>query len=141
MATNLEILIQTCVELGSAKTLETLGLSAGEISQGTATAIYGKYFQDADRAGRIRPCSIESGTRCSQGRTEITIKSLYTMKAIKSIIKGILAIGMITGFILATGECETFQAVWSLLWIAEATFCGWALFKLVPEDFKQEDRV
>ena len=50
MATNLEILIQTCVELGSAKTLEKLGLSSGEISQRKARDIYGKYFMDAARA-------------------------------------------------------------------------------------------
>ena len=30
---NLETLIQTCIEIGSAKTLETLGVSSGEISQ------------------------------------------------------------------------------------------------------------
>ena len=30
MADNLQILIQTCIELGSAKTLETLGISSGE---------------------------------------------------------------------------------------------------------------
>ena len=48
MATNLEILIQTCVELGSAKTLETLGLSSGEISQRKARDVYGKYFMDAE---------------------------------------------------------------------------------------------
>ena len=41
MANNLEILIQTCVELGSAKTLETLGLSSGEISQRKARDVYG----------------------------------------------------------------------------------------------------
>ena len=31
---NLETLIQTCIELGSAKTMETLGAYSGEISQG-----------------------------------------------------------------------------------------------------------
>ena len=47
METNLEILIQTCVELGSAKTIETLGLSSGEISQRKATDTYHKCFMDA----------------------------------------------------------------------------------------------
>lgn len=50
METNLEILIQTCVELGSAKTIETLGLSSGEISQRKATDTYHKWFMDAARA-------------------------------------------------------------------------------------------
>lgn len=47
---NLETLIQTCIELGSAKTMETLGISSGEISQRRASDVYGKYFMDADRA-------------------------------------------------------------------------------------------
>lgn len=61
MNRNLEILIQTCVELGTARTLETLGVSSGEISQRKARNVYGKYFTDADKAGRIRPCRIENG--------------------------------------------------------------------------------
>ena len=47
---NLERLIETCIELGSAKTLETLGISYGEISLGGASYEYGKYFMDAARA-------------------------------------------------------------------------------------------
>ena len=52
---NLETLIKTGIELGSAKTMETLGISSGEISQRRARDVYGKYVTDADRAGRIRP--------------------------------------------------------------------------------------
>ena len=48
MADNLQILIQTCIELGSAKTLETLGISSGEISQRKARDTYHKWFVDAD---------------------------------------------------------------------------------------------
>ena len=47
---NLERLTETCIELGYAKTLETLGISSGEISQRRARDVYGKYFMDADRA-------------------------------------------------------------------------------------------
>lgn len=57
----LETLISTCIELGTARTLETLGVSSGEISQRRARDVYGKYFVDADRSGRIRPCRIEDG--------------------------------------------------------------------------------
>lgn len=78
MATNLEILIQTCVELGSAKTLETLGLSSGEISQRRARDVYGKYFTEADREGRIRPCRIESG-RC--GTRYYRVVDILALKA------------------------------------------------------------
>ena len=78
MATNLEILIQTCVGLGSAKTLETLGLSSGEISQRKARDIYGKYFMDADRDGRIILCRIESG-RC--GTKFYRVVDILSLKA------------------------------------------------------------
>lgn len=60
---NLEILIESAVELGSTKAMVALGLSAGEISQRRASDIYGKYFRDAVKDERIRPCRVESG-RC-----------------------------------------------------------------------------
>ena len=50
MADNVQILIQTCIELRSAKTLETLCISFGEISQREARDTYNKWFVDADRA-------------------------------------------------------------------------------------------
>lgn len=78
MSRNLEILIQTCVELGSAKTIEALGLSAGEISQRKARDTYGKYFTDADKEGRIRPCRIESG-KC--GTRFYRVVDILAMKA------------------------------------------------------------
>lgn len=58
---NLERLIETCVELGSAKTLETLGLTSGEISFSKAKKIYGKWFTDAYASQRIFPCRVENG--------------------------------------------------------------------------------
>ena len=57
----LETLIETCIELGSARTMETLGVTSGEISQRKARDVYGKYFTDASRDGRIRPCRVENG--------------------------------------------------------------------------------
>ena len=50
MADNVQILIQTCIELGSAKTLETIGITSGEISQRKARDKYHKWFVDAARA-------------------------------------------------------------------------------------------
>ena len=47
---NLERLIETCIELGYAKTLETMEISSGEISQRRARDVYGKYFMDAAMA-------------------------------------------------------------------------------------------
>ena len=49
MDRNLNALIQTAVELGTARTLEVLGVSSGEVSQ------------RADRAGRIHPCRVDDG--------------------------------------------------------------------------------
>lgn len=61
MTNNLQILIETCVALGTARTLEALGVSSGEISQRKARDTYHKWFVDADRDGRIRPCRIDEG--------------------------------------------------------------------------------
>ena len=87
MASNLEILIQTCVELGSAKTLETLGISAGEISQRKARDTYGKYFMDAYRDGRIRPCRVEDGKCGTQWFRVVDILSLKAQDAARAELK------------------------------------------------------
>lgn len=56
-----ERLIRTCIELGSARTMELLGVTSGEISQRQARATYGKWFADACAAHRIFPCRVEAG--------------------------------------------------------------------------------
>lgn len=61
MDKNIETLITTCVELGSARTLEALGISAGEISQRKAKAVYGKWFIESERMGRLHPCRTGAG--------------------------------------------------------------------------------
>lgn len=60
---DLERLIKTCVELGTAQTLETLGVTSGEISQRKAIATYHKWFADADKAGRIKPVRVDNKTK------------------------------------------------------------------------------
>lgn len=87
MATNLEILITTCVELGSAKTIEALGLSAGEISQRKARDIYHKWFTDADREGRIRPCRIEDGKAGTRWYRVVDILALKAQDAARAELK------------------------------------------------------
>ena len=61
-------------------------------------------------------------------------------KFIKSIIKAILTLGVLLGLIRLAGESEDMneQIIWSLSWTAEMFICGWALTKLFPEDFKEE---
>lgn len=85
--TNLEILITTCVELGSAKTLECLGVTSGEISQRRARNVYGKYFTDADRAGRIRPCRVEDGKTGTRWYRVVDILKLKAMDAARAELK------------------------------------------------------
>lgn len=58
---NLERLIETCTELGATAALKALGLTAGEKSQRQCRDTYGKWFADAVRDGRLRPCRIEEG--------------------------------------------------------------------------------
>ena len=55
----LEKLVESAAAQGAAQVLETLGLTAGEISQRTARDTYGKWFTDAERAGRIRPARVD----------------------------------------------------------------------------------
>ena len=53
-------------------------------------------------------------------------------KFIKSVVKEALAVGVVLGVVLLTGESENMntQIVWSLAWMAEAFVCGWLLVKL-----------
>lgn len=60
-AVNLQNLIATSVALGSAQTLEVLGISSGEISMRKAIKVYGKWFSDAVMRNKIQPCRVESG--------------------------------------------------------------------------------
>lgn len=58
---SIEKIVETASARGAAQVLEMLGISAGEISQNKARAIYGKWFIDAERAGRIHPARIGEG--------------------------------------------------------------------------------
>lgn len=60
---NLEALVQSAAAQGAAQVIETLGLSSGVICQGKARSVYGTWFTDAVKQGRIRPCRIGKGPR------------------------------------------------------------------------------
>jgi hypothetical protein len=79
---NIERLITTCVELGTAKALESLGISSGEISQRKAKSVYGKYFTTAEKSGRIRPCRVEDGRTGTKWYRVVDILSLKAQDAI-----------------------------------------------------------
>ena len=58
---NLERIVQSAAAMGAAQVLETLGITAGEISQRQARKTYGKWFTDAERSGRLRPSRVDDG--------------------------------------------------------------------------------
>ena len=64
-------------------------------------------------------------------------------KFTKSIVKGILLIAMMTGFVCVIGESDDMvtQIIWTSSWIAEIAICSVALTRLFPEDFKEEEDV
>lgn len=75
----LQSLMKTCIAIGTAETLVTLGVSSGEISQRKALKVYGKLFSSYVNAGRIRPSRIEEGRT---GTRWYRITDILTQKAI-----------------------------------------------------------
>lgn len=80
----LERLMNSCIEVGTARTLEVLGVTSGEISQRKARDTYGKWFTDADKAGRIRPCRIEDGRNGTRHYRVVDILKLKAEDAAKA---------------------------------------------------------
>lgn len=78
MSGNLQNLIKTCVELGTAQTLETLGIHSGEMSLRKARDTYGKYFMDAYKQGRILPWRVEDG---ASGTKFFRVVDILALKA------------------------------------------------------------
>lgn len=75
---NLERLVQSAAAMGAAQVLETLGLTAGEISQRKARDTYGKWFTDAEKAGRIRPSRVDNGKNGTRHYRVVAIQELRT---------------------------------------------------------------
>lgn len=87
MADNLQILIESAVELGSAKTMEALGVSSGEITKRRAIEMYGKWFLDAVQNGRLHPCRIEDGKFGGKYFRVVDICKLKTYDAARAELK------------------------------------------------------
>lgn len=85
--TPLERLIETAAELGAARVLETLGLTAGELSQRKAREIYGKWFTDATAAGRLAPCRVEDGRAGTRWYRVTDILKLKTYDSARAELK------------------------------------------------------
>lgn len=80
----LEDIVKSAAAAGAAAALEALGLTAGEISQRKARNIYGKWFTDAERAGRIRPCRVDEGRNGTRRYRVVEIQELKTKDLIKA---------------------------------------------------------
>lgn len=80
----LEALVKSAAALGTARTLETLGISAGEISQRKARATYGKWFTDAESAGRIQPVRIDNGKNGTRHYRVVDIQELKTADLVRA---------------------------------------------------------
>ena len=75
---NLENLVRSAAAMGAAEVLETLGLTAGELSQRQARRTYGKWFTDAEKAGRLRPSRVDQGRNGTRHYRVVAIQELRT---------------------------------------------------------------
>lgn len=81
MHNNLQRLVETASELGAARLAESLGLTAGEISQRQALKLYGSWFALALRDQRLRPTRIEAGHAGTRWYRVVDILTLKTADA------------------------------------------------------------
>lgn len=81
---NLERIVESAAAMGAAQVLETLGLTAGEISQRQARRTYGKWFTDAERAGRIRPSRVDNGRNGTRHYRVVAIQELRTADLVRA---------------------------------------------------------
>ena len=82
--TNLERIITTSSELGAARAMEALGLTSGELSQRQALKTYGKWFQEALAANRLRPVRVENGRAGTRWFRVVDILSLKVKDAARA---------------------------------------------------------
>lgn len=83
----LENIVKEAAALGAARLAETLGLTAGEISQRKARDTYGKWFTDAERDGRIRPCRVDNGRNGTRHYRVVEIQELKTADLVRAEIQ------------------------------------------------------
>ena len=83
----LERIVKESAAIGVAQTLEALGVSAGELSQRKARSIYGKWFTDAERAGRIHPSRVDNGRNGTRHYRVVEIQELRVADLIRAEIQ------------------------------------------------------
>lgn len=77
-------IVKSAAAQGAAQVLETLGLTSGEISQRKARDVYGKWFTDAERNGRIRPARVDEGRNGTRHYRVVDIQQLKTADLVKA---------------------------------------------------------
>ena len=77
-------IVKSAAAQGAAQVLETLGLTSGEISQRKARDVYGKWFTDAERTGRIRPARVDEGRNGTRHYRVVDIQQLKTADLVKA---------------------------------------------------------
>lgn len=77
-------IVKSASAQGAATVLEALGISAGEISQRKARGIYGKWFADAEKAGRIRPARVDQGRNGTRHYRVVEIQELRTADLVRA---------------------------------------------------------
>jgi hypothetical protein len=84
MSRNLQSIIHNCIAIGTASTLEQLGIHSGEMSMRQAKKVYGKWFTDAILRDRIRPCRIEDGHAGTRWYRVVDILALKVEDGVKA---------------------------------------------------------
>ena len=80
----LEQLVEAAAARGTAKTLEALGITAGEMSQRQVIKTYGKWGSDAIRDGRLRPSRTDNGRNGTKRFRVVEITELRTADLVRA---------------------------------------------------------
>lgn len=71
-------IIQDIAQCAAAQVMEALGVSSGRISQTQAEEVYGKWFREAVKAGRLKPVSVGVGRN---GRRQYAVRDILALRA------------------------------------------------------------
>ncbi|MCF0229695.1 MAG: hypothetical protein HUJ76_08415 [Parasporobacterium sp.] len=76
--------IEYACELGATRALENMGVHSGTISRTRAIDTYGKWFVEAEIAGRIRPFHIGTGSNGKKSYRIADILALRVQDAVRA---------------------------------------------------------
>lgn len=73
-----EQFISALIGAATASVIRTLGVSSGEVSQRKAEKVYGTYFRELVKSGRIRPTRVGDGAK---GTRWYSVEDILTCQA------------------------------------------------------------